>query len=600
MPILSDKKSPLRLVLDESVIYLEESFGSLLIRGEAIVNFDKPTPIQGPIEILFKGIQRFYPWNDLLILRPIGDHLDTTLQSIELSLLPPHSNGIMPAGTHRFPFEFPISSALPPTVSIPKRVDIFYQISATLRRSHVNRDKSSAQQLLDWARLSMNKKSIVTTNRIRLIRATESIPLPVQNTQDEEQQDSDTDNQLTTSSPIEQQTGTHTQTNPWDQTSPTHRHVISLDEQIDRLAFSLAGRTVDNFSLSPYVLNDHQGIRFRTSIDRTVIVLGTSVGVEVHLQPTIFPAKIQSIVLSITETRKYKLKIPADPSHGFKAETRRATEINRMLLKWAYCYPPKCQSLGTDNPREEQAQDTTETKGYLGDKFNQKVTSVYTDQSSNITFSHNTNNNKLNSDSCISGLSVGENSPGGNAYSLIPPSNINKSKLVNLKDLNHPVDVGEAFDGRFELAVPSCSNLILHPSMEDESVRVSHWLNLTVTILCNGKTVELNLESQARMLDCRLVAADDEGQMIMPPPPSYNSSGSSSSSRNSSSFWEQRQPITMNAVWGTCKECPCKIKSTAALKSKIKVKASKSEEASRSDTSLLPEWGPPPCYSDIV
>jgi hypothetical protein len=33
-----------------------------MIRGEVIVNFTKDTYVQGPIELLFEGIQRFYPW----------------------------------------------------------------------------------------------------------------------------------------------------------------------------------------------------------------------------------------------------------------------------------------------------------------------------------------------------------------------------------------------------------------------------------------------------------------------------------------------------------------------------------------------------------
>lgn len=52
----------LRVVLDEPRLYLEESLGSVMVRGEVIVNFLKDTPIQGPIELLFEGIQKFETW----------------------------------------------------------------------------------------------------------------------------------------------------------------------------------------------------------------------------------------------------------------------------------------------------------------------------------------------------------------------------------------------------------------------------------------------------------------------------------------------------------------------------------------------------------
>lgn len=55
-------KDTIHVVLDQTRIYMEESLGSVMIRGEVIVNFSKDIPIQGPIELLFEGIQRFYPW----------------------------------------------------------------------------------------------------------------------------------------------------------------------------------------------------------------------------------------------------------------------------------------------------------------------------------------------------------------------------------------------------------------------------------------------------------------------------------------------------------------------------------------------------------
>lgn len=52
----------LRVVLDEPRIYMEESLGSVMVRGEVIANFPKDTPIRGPIELLFEGVQKFEIW----------------------------------------------------------------------------------------------------------------------------------------------------------------------------------------------------------------------------------------------------------------------------------------------------------------------------------------------------------------------------------------------------------------------------------------------------------------------------------------------------------------------------------------------------------
>lgn len=56
------KKDVIRVVIDEPRLYVEESLGSVMVRGEVIVNFSKDTHIQGPIELLFEGIQRFEKW----------------------------------------------------------------------------------------------------------------------------------------------------------------------------------------------------------------------------------------------------------------------------------------------------------------------------------------------------------------------------------------------------------------------------------------------------------------------------------------------------------------------------------------------------------
>ena len=59
------KKNYIRLVLDESVLYLGNTNGTIVVRGEVIVNFIKDTAIQGPIDLLFEGLQRFYPWRGM-------------------------------------------------------------------------------------------------------------------------------------------------------------------------------------------------------------------------------------------------------------------------------------------------------------------------------------------------------------------------------------------------------------------------------------------------------------------------------------------------------------------------------------------------------
>lgn len=56
------KKNVLRVVLDECRLFVEESYGSVMVRGEVVVNFSKDTPLQGPIELVFEGIQRFQTW----------------------------------------------------------------------------------------------------------------------------------------------------------------------------------------------------------------------------------------------------------------------------------------------------------------------------------------------------------------------------------------------------------------------------------------------------------------------------------------------------------------------------------------------------------
>ncbi|OAD07752.1 hypothetical protein MUCCIDRAFT_154749 [Mucor lusitanicus CBS 277.49] len=157
---------------------------------------------------------------------------------------------------------------------------------------------------------------------------------------------------------------------------------------------------------------------------------------------------------------------------------------------------------------------------------------------------------------------------------------------------------------------------------------MSHWMQLVVTIECNGKAFDLLLDSPARILDCRLVA-DDECQTVLPPPPSYQPGDGHLYHENNwsqSTFWEQREPITFVSGWGSCVPCPCEYKklkamnaaaATAAAKkplinTDINANAAKIASISKNKnnnhtqstatdscpSSHLPEWGPPPCYSE--
>ena len=56
------RNNALSVVLDEPILFLGKSTGTRIIRGEVIVNFTKDTSIQGPITLVFKGIQTYYPW----------------------------------------------------------------------------------------------------------------------------------------------------------------------------------------------------------------------------------------------------------------------------------------------------------------------------------------------------------------------------------------------------------------------------------------------------------------------------------------------------------------------------------------------------------
>ena len=67
------KKNVLQVILDEPTLFAEKSLGSVMVRGEVVVHFSNDTPIQGPIELVFEGIQRFQTWPGKHIHVPKGE-----------------------------------------------------------------------------------------------------------------------------------------------------------------------------------------------------------------------------------------------------------------------------------------------------------------------------------------------------------------------------------------------------------------------------------------------------------------------------------------------------------------------------------------------
>jgi hypothetical protein len=145
--------------------------------------------------------------------------------------------------------------------------------------------------------------------------------------------------------------------------------------------------------------------------------------------------------------------------------------------------------------------------------------------------------------------------------------------------------------------------------MEYESISISHWLQLVVTVECNGKEFQLTLDSPSRMLDCRVIANDDERQTIFPPPPSYEPGNSNfPQDWSTGTFWEQREPITSVSGWGSCVPCPCEAKKiearnkcktySASGKHHSQQKNKEKKKTVATPSNLLPEWGPPPAYEN--
>ncbi|KAI9341078.1 hypothetical protein BD770DRAFT_399268 [Pilaira anomala] len=630
-----NNKAVLRVVLDEPQLYLAETSGSFMIRGEVVVTFVKDTLIQGPIELLFEGIQRYQAWNGIPNKHKAGFPIEKKLLVIELSLLPPNSKGFMPSGVQRFPFEFPIPSTLPTSVHIPDRLEIFYELTATLRRS----SSSSNQEMMgsknitnwvDWGRLNISKKKYVAKTPIRIIRAMESIVshgLPTENNH----------NSTSLLSPIITQTESEDRVSneevssrvinsalsqlPWDRRGLSDYHQGTLDEQHDQLAFSLSGRTISNLNKPKNMLEETLGVRYKIGVDRTAIAIGTSIGIELMIEPTFSNVIIKSVVLKVSENRKYKIEIIPVQHENNSCSLKEPPEIikykegARMVMKWAIGYQ-------IENEDGELMPDKKSMVRPVVDKVGEKYVRQRSSTSQFLAYfdppqlGHS--NNKYFLDNCldIKPKIDMDNEVSTQEIDMIAGSSSCQSAsdkkdihdVINLKELNQSVKLGEYFGGRFVMPIPGCDSL-LNPSMEYESIDINHWMQLIVTIECNGKEFDITLDSPARMLDCRVVSVGDEQQTILPPPPLYETgNGFITHDWSTGTFWEQREPITSVSGWGSIIHCPCEAKKlqedaqrksfSASGKHENNYKGKKILPRTNMPSNMLPEWGPPPAYEN--
>lgn len=631
--------------------------------------------------ILTVSFSHFYFFTDIMGNRLYSTKpIETKVHAIELSLLPPNINGIMPAGNQRFPFEFPLPGSLPITLSIPDRLDIFYQLKATLRKSYEETATPRRASWFDWVR--PNKKTLVATADLRLVRAIEPIPsltpagamptFPINRNNlapllrlQQQQQANETNimSDGSASHGYDESRGGNTRQEQHRRTSLDRYFAIdqeqavddwshggsssgnelqqangqvhlglALDEQHDRLAYSMAGRTIDNFCCP--VKDMKHGLRYRLTIDRTAIAIGTSIGIEVMLEPMLKTVNIKSIVLKISESREYNMKIPK--SGGSEAdETRQQTENVAMVLKWAYGYPTDVETSSHSSSSE-----SVDSKGKkkcidcrpltLSRRYRHH--SHHWSDDVNFNQERRPNRAKWDGQQALEPL-VFEDHGAGADYADDGDNPESNGELLNLKQLDQPIHVGEYFEGRFVMPVPTCEHL-LRPSMVHESITIRHWLRLVVVAESQGKMVEVSLTTPVRILDCRVVSADDERQTILPPPPSYENIDNAANPKigaeddASSNFWMQRLSITQDAIWGSCLGCPCKQKRAAKVQCVGKGKAPhdkstlgpgskrvlgresnnsssatsetgwSSATASRPPPGLQIEWGPPPSYSE--
>ncbi|CAO3633554.1 unnamed protein product [Cunninghamella echinulata] len=649
-------KKPFRLVLDEPVLFIEDK--PAMVRGEVIANMSHETHIQGPIEIVFEAIQIFYPWEEIMGDRSLINPIHTKLQVIELSLLPPNSQGIIPAGIHRFPFEFPIPPTLPPTISIQNRLSIFYKLTANLKKTQ-QQPQHSHFNILDWAKQSVSKKKMTDVSYLRLVRAIEGTPaapafiLPNPSSSSPSSSSSSspsstsslsslTESSESLTSPSLPETPVIENNNSYQDLWSQYNNRLSIDEQHVQLVHSFGGRTADNLSKPLHELTKEKGVRYKLSVDRTAIALGTSVGLEVVLQPTQKKVKIRSIYMTIEESRKYQMKIPRQRHKGHPFETRSHTEAKKMLLKWAYAYPIPVDDCGYCYTKGLKiVGETKKNKTILGDAYSHGVqhchilrqleqpphiqqnlrlpsSSSYTSTTATTTTTTTTSNSN-NSDNrrstvlgkndfsttIISNLTALQTPPSSTTAAIDDKISTTASdeKLLNLKVLDHTVELGDYFDGRFVLPVPPCGGL-LNPSMDHDSLKIQHWLKMIVVLEQENddgtrSLFEIALESPMHMLDCRLVS-DDERQTILPPPPSYNEEDRLI---QYDTFWAQRENITTMAQWGTCRRpCPCQIKqsleNSQQQKEKQQQKQKQQEMKNNNNKKKIPhEFGAPPAYS---
>lgn len=490
--------------------------------------------------------------------------IETKLQVIELSLPPPNSQGLMPAGVQRFPFEFPIPTSLPMTTCIKNRLEIFYQLTASLCPS--TKDTLSFGSWID----RVHKKKYVAQTPIRIVGSVESITRGAPGSNRAAQETSlIPDSSSSTTSLISDNCEANFDRN-------------TFDEQHDLLALLLSGRFLGNFTHSNKDLAAFEGIRYKIGIDRTAIALGTSIGVDVMIQPTLKEATVKNILLKVIEKRNYSVKVPAGHWGTDVAETKYYNEKRIVILKWAYGY---------SNNKQERLEGSKK-----GSRFLHQNKSIG-EHISSFDLSN------LDKSICLVDESLrkieSENSNLTEDYEseltlIDTPETPSDCELINLKELDQHIPLGEYFSGSFVMPVPDCS-YTLRPSMTYESIKIKHWLELVVTVECNNKTFDLNLESPGYVLDCRLVN-NDEPQTLIPSPPAYdpNDMYKYGSNWRPSSFWEQREPITLESGWGSRVPCPCEAKKVKSCKEdKIGNSQSKCDDPSASSN-----WGPPPSYSN--
>ncbi|KAI7874311.1 hypothetical protein K492DRAFT_240900 [Lichtheimia hyalospora FSU 10163] len=635
MASIPQRNQTFRLILDEPVTYLGDTSGISMVRGEVIVNFEQYTRVHGPIQLVFAGTQTIYPWKELM--QKSSKPIKTNLHRIELSLAPPNVQGMMPPGVQRFPFEFPIPGYLPTTLSIPGRLDIGYTVTATLRRSPLSGSDYHASSWLDWASFN-NKSTLAASVCLQVVRAIESMPslLGVSFLQQQQQQQElllPSNEQVASSSSSSSNQQRMALDRYFDLTGRegtgnllmgdeynTHRPAsLSLDEQHDQLAYSMAGRSINNWNKP--IKENEAGVRYELGIDRTAIAIGTSLGVHVHLEPQQQDIKIRSITARIAEKRDYAIKVPSNNSSKRSTTDRlcKDNETLTMILKWAYGYP--CE----DSPRNSSSSDCDDSdnkdKGKIAmQAAKQAITALSGKYRHPCSGNHQDENDTPTetqqvqlSEKASFYSDVLERYPLSSSSQPTQSDNLTQGELLNLKFLNEKVHVGEYFDGWFVMPVPSCEHF-LRPTMAHSSITISHWLYLDVVLDCSNdkKTRRITLETPIRLLDCRLTkgaAGDYNGdrQMILPPPPTYeealcrsrdkmnkdrNDQGTAAT--NTDHFWVQRWPITQDSAWGTtCStQCPCNTRKNSKTTKQQGIQSSQ-----QTPTRWRPEWGAPPKYT---